>query len=187
MALQPSCGGRKRAAPQCNGKVRLILLPGTLCRFLRGYIKKAGVKAGSVFVTRSGRPLDRSNIWKEMKALCAAADVPPAKVFPHNLRHLFARTFYRAEKDLLRLADLLGQSSINTTRIYTMDTGAQHRRALNRVAQCSVPHNADNVVVRKMQVHLYVNNISYKIKAIFSRSFCQLLLDRYTANRAVAN
>ena len=122
-----------KAAVQCKGKVRLILLPGTLCRFLRGYMKKAGVKAGSVFVTRSGRPLDRSNIWKEMKALCAAADVPPAKVFPHNLRHLFARTFYRAEKDLLRLADLLGHSSINTTRIYTMDTGAQHRRALDRV------------------------------------------------------
>lgn len=122
-----------KAAVQCKGKVRLILLPGTLCRFLRGYMKKAGIKAGSVFVTRSGRPLDRSNIWKEMKALCAAADVPPAKVFPHNLRHLFARTFYRAEKDLLRLADLLGHSSINTTRIYTMDTGAQHRRALDRV------------------------------------------------------
>ena len=81
----------------------------------------------------SGRPLDRSNIRKEMKALCAAADVPPAKVFPHNLRHLFARTFYRAEKDLLRLADLPGHSRINTTRIYTMDTGAQHRRALDRV------------------------------------------------------
>ena len=75
----------------------------------------------------------RQNVWADMKSVCAEAGVLPSKVYPHNLRHLFARTFYRAEKDLLRLADLLGHSSINTTRIYTMDTGAQHRRALDRV------------------------------------------------------
>lgn len=122
-----------RAIVRCKGKARFILLPVSLCRYLQKYMKKAGIKTGSIFVTKSGNPLDRSNIWKEMKALCEKARVDPGKVYPHNLRHLFARTFYKVEKDLLRLADILGHASINTTRIYTADSGKQHRRILNRI------------------------------------------------------
>ena len=96
-------------------------------------MKKSGVTAGSVFVTRSGKPLNRRNIWRDMKALCERAGVSPNKVFPHNLRHLFARTFYGLEKDIVRLADLLGHSSVDTTRIYTMETGDGHRLRLERV------------------------------------------------------
>ena len=93
-----------------------------------------------MFVTRSGAPLDRSNIWREMKALCRAAGVSDKKVFPHNFRHLFARTFYRLNKDLAKLADLLGHSSINTTRIYIRTTSAEHRRCLERIgAWCCKP------------------------------------------------
>ena len=91
------------------------------------------IRSGPVFVTRNGLPLDRSNIWSQMKGLCAAAQVDPSKVFPHNLRHLFARTFYRMEKDLSRLADLLGHSSIQTTRIYLMESGEEHQRMLERM------------------------------------------------------
>lgn len=122
-----------RAVVSCKGKTRVILLAAPVQRLLREYMKKAGVKAGSVFVTRGGKPLDRSNIWKEMKALCRAAGVPAEKVFPHNLRHLFARTFYGIEKDIVRLADLLGHSSVNTTRLYTRESGREHLRGLERV------------------------------------------------------
>ena len=86
-----------------------------------------------MFRTRGGRPLDRSNVWREMKSLCAAAGVEPGKVFPHNLRHLFARSFYQLKKDIVRLADLLGHSSIETTRIYTMETGEEHAREVLRL------------------------------------------------------
>ena len=92
------------------------------------YMKKSGITAGTVFVTKGGKPLDRSNIWKEMKALCRKAGVSDKKVFPHNLRHLFARTFYKVEKDIVRLADLLGHASINTTRIYIVTTGDEHAK-----------------------------------------------------------
>lgn len=96
-------------------------------------IEKTGITAGAVFVTQNGKPLNRRNIWRGMKALCRRAGVAPNKVFPHNLRHLFARTFYSVEKDIVRLADLLGHSSINTTRIYTLETGDKHRFCLERV------------------------------------------------------
>lgn len=100
---------------------------------LREYIKEKGILCGAVFVTRNGNPVDRSNIWSEMKALCSEAGVSADKVFPHNLRHLFARTFYSLQKDVVRLADVLGHSSINTTRIYTMETGETHRKQIHQL------------------------------------------------------
>ena len=118
----------------CNkGKRRTVFLPGRLRRLLRKYLQKQKKTAGAVFTTRTGRPLDRSNIWRDMKALCESADVEPGKVFPLNLRHLFARTYYSLEKDLSRLADILGHSSVNTTRIYTMESGGVHQRQLERM------------------------------------------------------
>ena len=123
----------RRAAVHNKGKIREILLPRQLCAELKGWAKAAHIRSGPVFVTRNGLPLDRSNVWSQMKGLCAAAQVDPSKVFPHNLRHLFARTFYRMEKDLSRLADLLGHSSIQTTRIYLMESGEEHQRMLERM------------------------------------------------------
>ena len=118
----------------CNkGKRRLIFLPDKLCRILRKYLQKQKITAGAVFVTRSGNPVDRSNIWREMKALCESAEVEPRKVFPHNLRHLFARTFYSREKDISRLADILGHSSVSTTRIYTAESGKIHQKQIERM------------------------------------------------------
>ena len=122
-----------KAVVNCKNKTRVIFIPAPIQKMLRAYIKKTGRKAGPVFVTKNGKPLDRSNIWRDMQALCRRADVSPKKVFPHNLRHLFARTFYALKKDIVRLADLLGHSSINTTRIYTMETGTRHRVWLERV------------------------------------------------------
>ena len=118
----------------CNkGKRRTVFLPGRLRRLLRKYLQKQKKTAGAVFTTRTGRPLDRSNIWRDMKRLCDSAGVEPGKVFPHNLRHLFARTYYTLEKDLSRLADILGHSSVNTTRVYTMESGAVHARQMERM------------------------------------------------------
>ena len=118
----------------CNkGKRRLIFLPDKLCRVLKKYLQKQKITAGAVFVTRSGNPVDRSNIWREMKALCQSAGVEPKKVFPHNLRHLFARTFYSREKDISRLADILGHSSVSTTRIYTAESGKIHQKQIERM------------------------------------------------------
>lgn len=122
-----------KASVRCKNKTRIIFIPKQVQKMLKAYIKKAGITAGPVFVTKKGNPLDRSNIWKEMKALCSKADVSEKKVFPHNLRHLFARTFYSIEKDIVRLADLLGHSSINTTRIYTIECGAQHLKSIEHV------------------------------------------------------
>lgn len=124
---------RGKATVNCKNKTRVIFIPLQIKKMLKAYIKKTGISAGSVFVTRTGKPLDRSNIWKEMKALCRRARVSEKKVFPHNLRHLFARTFYKIEKDIVRLADLLGHSSINTTRIYTTECGADHIRSIEKV------------------------------------------------------
>lgn len=124
---------RGKATVNCKNKTRVIFIPLQIKKMLKAYIKKTGISAGTVFVTRSGKPLDRSNIWKEMKALCRRARVSENKVFPHNLRHLFARTFYKIEKDIVRLADLLGHSSINTTRIYTTECGADHIRSIEKV------------------------------------------------------
>jgi len=109
-----------------KGKIRTVFLSESLRRGLTEYIKAHQLTSGPVFVTRNGKPLDRSNIWRDMKALCESAGVEPKKVFPHNLRHLFARTYYSIEMDLSRLADILGHTNINTTRIYTMESGAVH-------------------------------------------------------------
>lgn len=119
-----------RAEVNNKGKRRTVLLSGKLCRLLKKYLKKQKITAGAVFVTRTGQPLDRSNIWREMKALCESAGVEPGKVFPHNLRRLFARTYYGRERDLSRLADILGHASVNTTRIYTAESGRVHARQI---------------------------------------------------------
>lgn len=124
---------RGYAEISCKGKHRTVFLPKGLCRVLLSYLKKSGIQSGAVFVTKSGRPLDRSNIWSDMKRLCKSAGVSESKVFPHNLRHLFARTYYSLQKDIVRLADLLGHSSVNTTRIYTMESGTVHRRQLEKL------------------------------------------------------
>lgn len=116
-----------------KGKRRLVFLPEKLRKLLRSYARKQKKTTGAVFTTRTGKPLDRSNIWRDMKALCESAGVAPEKVFPHSLRHLFARTFYSLEKDLSRLADILGHSSIVTTRIYTAESGAVHARQMGRL------------------------------------------------------
>lgn len=113
-----------------KGKTRTILLPKKLCYLLYAYTKREKIRTGSVFVTRTGKPLDRSNIGKMLKALCEAAGVDGKKVFPHNLRHLFARCFYKVEKDIAKLADILGHSNIDTTRLYIVSTGAEHRRQM---------------------------------------------------------
>ena len=122
-----------KAVVNCKNKTRVIFIPAPLQKLLREYIKKSGVQAGSVFVSKNGKPLDRSSIWRKMKGLCEKAGVSAGKVFPHNLRHLFARIFYSIDKDIVRLADLLGHSSVDTTRIYTMETGRQHIDRLERV------------------------------------------------------
>ena len=114
----------------CKGKRRQVFLPKQLCKILRRYINEQKIKSGAVFVTKKGNPLDRSNIWSDMKKLCKSANVSDKKVFPHNLRHLFARTYYSLQKDIVRLADILGHSSVNTTRIYTMETGEIHRKQI---------------------------------------------------------
>lgn len=122
-----------KATVNCKNKTRVIFLPVSVQKLLREYIKKSGIKSGIVFVTKSGKPIDRSNIWRDMRVLCKKAKVSKEKVFPHNLRHLFARTFYSIDKDITRLADLLGHSSINTTRIYIMESGKRHLLGLEKV------------------------------------------------------
>ena len=122
-----------QAMISCKGKMRVIILPKELCKMLKGYIRDNHIKNGSVVVSRNGKPLDRSHIWKMLKALCETAGVSKDKVFPHNLRHLFARTYYSLQKDIVRLADILGHSSVNTTRIYTMSTAEVHRRQIQKL------------------------------------------------------
>ncbi len=122
-----------QAVVNCKGKCRVILIPRKLRGQLLKWAKSKKITAGSVFRTGGGKPLDRSNIWREMKGLCSAAGVDSQKVFPHNLRHLFAVLFYRVEKDIAKLADVLGHASIGTTRIYIMETGAEHERQLDRL------------------------------------------------------
>ncbi len=121
------------ATIQNKGKLRTILMPDVLCKKLQAYCEARGITSGSVFVTRTGKPLDRSNIWKMLKKLAEAARVAAKKVFPHNLRHLFARTHYAKFKDIVRLADILGHSSIETTRIYTARSGQEERRQLGQL------------------------------------------------------
>lgn len=116
-----------------KGKIRTILIPEKLCRKLLKYAKKQKTVSGEIFLTRNGKGMSRHQIWAEMKAMCAAAQVPPSKVFPHNLRHLFARTFYKVYRDVVRLASVLGHSSIETTRIYLLTTGAEYRKQISRL------------------------------------------------------
>ena len=124
---------RGRAEISLKGKIRTILLPSKLCRKLLKYARKQKTASGEIFLTRSGKPVSRRQIWREMKALCEKAGVESSKVFPHNLRHLFATLFYKACRDIVKLADILGHSSINTTRIYLMTTGAEHARQLEKL------------------------------------------------------
>ena len=121
------------AIVSCKNKTRTVFIVRELQKKLLNYIKAKGITTGCIFITKSGKPMSRCNIWREMKALCEQAGVSPDKVFPHNLRHLFARTFYGIEKDIAKLADILGHSSINTTRIYIITTGAEHKRKLENM------------------------------------------------------
>ena len=124
---------RHKASIRCKGKCREILLPAELCHRLTRWCKKHHIHTGPIFLSRQGKPLCRVTVWKLLKALCSRANVAWKKVFPHNLRHLFARTFYDLEKNISKLADLLGHSSIETTRIYIMESGAEHQRLLNKM------------------------------------------------------
>ena len=117
----------------CKSKTRTILLPSKLKKMLLDHAKKNGIRSGAIFITRNGKPLNRSNIWAQMKSLCKKAGVKASKVFPHNLRKLFARTFYGIEKEIAKLADILGRSSIDTTRIYIMTAGTEHRQKIERL------------------------------------------------------
>ena len=126
-----------RATITLKGKIRTILLPAKLCRKLVKYARKQKIASGEIFLTKSGRPITRRQVWYELKRLCRAAGVEPTKVFPHNLRHLFATTFYRASRDIVRLADMLGHSSIDTTRIYLTVSGTEQQRQLDRLGLVS--------------------------------------------------
>ena len=117
----------------CKGKMRIVFFTKQLCKMLKCYIKENNIKSGSVFITKTGKPLDRSNIWSDLKKLCESARVEKEKVFPHNFRHLFARTYYSLQKDIVRLADILGHSNIATTRIYTIESGEVHRMQLQKL------------------------------------------------------
>ncbi len=121
------------AVVSCKNKTRTVFIVRELQKKLLNYIKSKRITSGCIFITKSGKPMSRCNIWREMKALCEQAGVSPDKVFPHNLRHLFARTFYGIEKDIAKLADILGHSSINTTRIYIITTGAEHKRKMENM------------------------------------------------------
>ncbi len=117
----------------CKTKTRSVFIVKELRQKLLRYAAEQNIKSGMIFVTRTGKPISRTNIWREMKALCVEANVNPEKVFPHNLRHLFARVFYGIEKDIAKLADILGHSSINTTRIYIISTGTEHRQRMENM------------------------------------------------------
>lgn len=125
---------RGEARVRCKGKTRVVFIVKELARLLLVYAASKGIKRGAVFVSANGKPLDRSNVWRAMKQLCEYSGVSKGKVFPHNLRHLFARLFYKQERDLSKLADVLGHASINTTRIYIIATGIEHRRIMERVS-----------------------------------------------------
>ena len=124
---------RGEATVTLKGKTRSVFIVKELQKKLLRYAAEQGIKDGMIFITRTGKPISRTNIWREMKALCNEAGVNPQKVFPHNLRHLFARVFYRIEKDIAKLADMLGHSSINTTRIYIISTGTENRRRMENM------------------------------------------------------
>lgn len=121
------------AIVNCKAKTRAVFIVKELKQKLLRYAAEQNIKSGMIFVTRTGKPISRTNIWREMKDLCEEANVNPKKVFPHNLRHLFARVFYGIEKDIAKLADILGHSSINTTRIYIISTGTEHRKRMENM------------------------------------------------------
>ena len=121
------------AVVNCKAKTRSVFIVKELKQKLLRYAAEQNIKSGMIFVTRTGKLISRTNIWREMKALCVEANVNPEKVFPHNLRHLFARVFYGIEKDIAKLADILGHSSINTTRIYIISTGTEHRKRMENM------------------------------------------------------
>ena len=124
---------RGEAVVTLKGKTRFVFIPKELKRKLLRYATEQKIKTGMIFVTRTGKAVNRTNVWRDMKNLCKDAGVKPEKVFPHNLRHLFARTFYNIDKDIAKLADILGHSSIDTTRIYIISTGAEHRRLIEKM------------------------------------------------------
>ena len=124
---------RGEAVVTLKGKTRYVFIPKELKRKLLRYASEQGIKSGMIFVTRTGKAVNRTNVWRDLKNLCKDAGVKPEKVFPHNLRHLFARTFYNIDKDIAKLADILGHSSIDTTRIYIISTGAEHRRLIEKM------------------------------------------------------
>lgn len=121
------------ATVSCKNKTRTVFIVRELQKKLIEYCRKHKITKGQIFVTKTGKPMSRTNIWREMKRLCESAGVNPSKVFPHNLRHLFARVFYGIEKDIAKLADILGHSNINTTRIYIISTGTEHRRRMENM------------------------------------------------------
>lgn len=135
-----------------KGKVRTVFMPSKLQEVLKEYCNRMQIQQGPVFITKNGNPLDRSNIWTMMKALCRRAGVDAAKVYPHNLRHLFAYTFYGTQRDLLRLSDILGHTSIETTRVYTISSGSEHKREISGLGLVldkgnnDIPHNVKYVV-----------------------------------------
>ena len=131
ITVETVCKGE--ATVSLKGKTRSIFIVRDLQKKLLRYISEQKITSGAVFITRTGKPFSRTNIWREMKSLCLEAEVNPEKVFPHNLRHLFARVFYGIEKDIAKLADILGHSSINTTRIYIISTGTEHRQRMERM------------------------------------------------------
>ena len=129
------------AIVNCKAKTRAVFIVKELKQKLLRYAAEQNIKSGMIFVTRTGKPISRTNIWREMKDLCEEANVNPKKVFPHNLRHLFARVFYGIEKDIAKLADILGHSSINTTRIYIISTGTEHRKRMENMHLIIKPKN----------------------------------------------
>ena len=131
ITVEAACRGRTDVA--LKGKVRTIFIPDRLCRRLLQYARKQKITSGEIFLTGGGKPMSRCQIWAEMKRICKTAGVDSSKVFPHNLRHLFATVYYRIYKDIVKLADILGHSSVETTRIYLLTTGIEHRRQLERL------------------------------------------------------
>ena len=121
------------AKVNCKGKTRKVFIVDDLKKILLNYIRKNNIRTGTIFLTKNGKPMNRTTVWREMKNLCNAAKVNPSKVFPHNLRHLFARVFYKLEKDIAKLADILGHTNINTTRIYIISTGKEHKKKMERM------------------------------------------------------
>ena len=124
---------KRKANIDLKGKMRMVIIPNDLCKTLLKYASEQKITTGSVFISKNGKPLNRSNIWKMMQSLCDDANVSKSKVFPHNLRHLFAKRYYSLHKDIVRLADILGHTSVNTTRIYTMETGDIHRKQIQEL------------------------------------------------------